>query len=164
MLGSATPAGHLIKGTREFRGMTETAVRYFTVEEANATLPYVRRVVEDIVSEYQRWKDSIFRYEVLAANAKSDEGESEEQAALRAEVDAIAQRINGCIAELASVGCVFKGFEGGLVDFLSQRDGNEIYLCWKLGESEVAHWHDVNAGFAGRQPLTPEDTEASGAA
>jgi hypothetical protein len=136
--------------------MSESTVKYFTVDEANATLPYVRRIVEDIVADYHRWRDCIYRYEVLAAASKSDEGETDEQVAVREDVDGIAQRINGYINELVGVGCIFKGFEGGLVDFRSRREGREVFLCWKLGEEEVGHWHEVDAGFAGRQPLQPE--------
>ena len=119
--------------------MTETAVKYFTVDEANA--------------DFQGWRDGIYRYEVLAAASRSEDGETDEQVALRDEVDEVAQRINGFISELSAVGCVFKGFEGGLVDFHSQLDGRNVFLCWKLGEPEVAHWHEVDAGFAGRKPL-----------
>ena len=136
--------------------MAETAVKYFTVEEANSTLPYVRRIVEDIVEAYSAWRDAIHRYEVIAAGSTSDEGETDEQVSLRVEVDAIAQRINGCIDELAAVGCIFKGFDGGLVDFHSRMDDREVFLCWKLGEATVSHWHELNGGFAGRQPLRPE--------
>ena len=136
--------------------MTETAVKYFTVAEANAALPYVRRVVEDIVAEYERWRDAIYRYELLAAGSKAEGGETPEQVALRGEVDEIAQRINDYINELSAVGCVFKGFEGGLVDFYSRRETRDVFLCWKLGEPEVSHWHEIDAGFAGRQPLDPE--------
>lgn len=139
--------------------MAETAVRYFTVRDANATLPYVRRVVEDIVGEYERWRDCIFRYEVLAASATAEEGESDEQVALREDVDRIAQRINSYIEELSEVGCIFKGFDGGLVDFYSRLDDRDIFLCWKLGEPEIGHWHEVDAGFARRKPLVPELTE-----
>lgn len=136
--------------------MAETAVKYFSVAEATATLPYVRRIVEDIVTEYARWKDAIHQYEVIAAGSTADAGESDEQIRLRAEVDDIAQRINGYINELTSVGCVFKGFEGGLVDFHSQLDGRDVYLCWRLGESGITHWHEMESGFAGRQPLPTE--------
>lgn len=135
--------------------MTEIAVKYFTVAEANAALPYVRRVVEDIVAEYERWRDAIYRYELLSAASSAPGGETQEQVALRAEVDAIAQRINDYINELSSVGCVFKGFEGGLVDFYSRHEERDIFLCWRLGEAEVSHWHETDAGFAGRQPLDP---------
>ena len=136
--------------------MAEAAVRHFTVDEANATLPYVRRIVEDIVADYHRWRDCIQRYEVLAGGATSQEGETEEQVALREEVDQYAQRINHFINELSRVGCVFKGFEGGLVDFRSRLGDRDVQLCWKLGEPEVAFWHEVDAGFAGRQPLQPQ--------
>jgi hypothetical protein len=138
--------------------MTETAVKYFTLEEANATIPYVRRIVGDIVAEYHTWRDCIFRYEVIAAESKADEGETEEQAQLRVEVDSIARRINAFIDELTQVGCVFKGFDGGLVDFQARLEGRDIYLCWQLDEPEIRYWHELDAGFAGRQPVTPDFT------
>ncbi len=136
--------------------MTETAVKQFTLEEANATIPYVRRIVEDIVAEYQTWRDCIFRYEVIAAESKADEGETEGQEQLRVEVDDIAKRISAFIDEVTQVGCVFKGLDGGLVDFQARREGRDIYLCWRLEEPEIGYWHELEAGFAGRQPVTPD--------
>ena len=136
--------------------MTETAVKHFTLEEANATIPYVRRIVEDIVAEYHTWRDCIFRYEVIAAESKADEGETEEQGQLRVEVDNIAKRISAFIDELTHVGCIFKGLEGGLVDFQARREGRDIYLCWRLEEPEIEYWHELEAGFAGRQPVTSD--------
>lgn len=135
----------------------KTAVRYFTLEEANSTIPYISRIVEDIVAEYEKWRDCIFRYEVIAAKGTPQtESEIEEQEALRREVDAVAQRINSYIDELTHVGCIFKGFDAGLVDFRSHLEGREVFLCWKLGEPEIQHWHELDGGFAGRQPLVPE--------
>ncbi len=58
------------------------------------------------------------------------------------------------IEELKELGVELKGFDG-LCDFPSLRDGREVYLCWRLGEPEVAHWHEIRDGFAGRQPLRP---------
>lgn len=139
----------------------EAPSKYFTLDEANRTLPYVRRVVEDIVAEYQQWRDRISHYEILAASATADEGESPEQVALREEVDQIAQRINALIQELTSVGCEFKGFEGGLVDFRARIGDRDVLLCWKLGEPKIAYWHEVDAGFAGRQELIPELVEGA---
>ena len=129
---------------------------YFTLDEANATLPYVRSIVTDVVRAYGEWRDCVARYEVMAAKSRSDEGETEEQIALRTEVDRIARRIGGYLSELESVGCTFKGFDDGIVDFLSKQDGRDILLCWKLGEQEITHWHELDSGFAGRQPLTAE--------
>ena len=136
--------------------MSESTLRYFTLEEANATLPYVRSIVTDVVAAYEEWREHIARYEVMAANSRSEDGETEAQVALRTEVDRIARQIGSYLSELENVGCTFKGLDDGLVDFLSSRDGRDIFLCWKLGESEITHWHELDAGFAGRQILTPE--------
>lgn len=127
--------------------------RYFTVEQANRTLPLVRRIVADIVGEYRTWKEHLFRYELIAAGSRAQDGESGEQVALRRKVDDSAQRINGYMDELGAIGCVFKGFEDGLVDFYSQREGRDVFLCWKIGEDRVSHWHEVDAGAAARQLL-----------
>ena len=132
---------------------------YFTVPEANATLPFVERVVRDIVSDYGRWKDALERYELAAAGATAARGESPEAEALRREIDVLAERIEGFIAELEQVGCTLKGFEDGLVDFRSRRDDRDVFLCWKLGEPTVGHWHEVAEGFAGRQALEPAYSE-----
>jgi hypothetical protein len=136
--------------------MSDTSIRYFTLDEANSTLPYVRRVVTDIVEEYSAWRDTIHRYELIAAGSRSDAGETEEQVVLHQQVDEIARHINSYIEELTRVGCVFKGFEPGLVDFHSRLNGRDIFLCWQVGEAQIAYWHELDAGFAGRQELVPE--------
>ncbi len=130
--------------------------RYFTLEEANGTLPLVRRIVQDIVDEYVEWKGALSRYEVVAARDRRDLGESEDAAALRTEVDEVAQRINEFIEELKQIGCILKGFDDGLVDYHSMLDDRDIFLCWRLGETEVLHWHEIDAGFAARRPIVPE--------
>lgn len=130
--------------------------RYFTLEEANRTLPLVRRIVQDIVDEYGEWKGALGRYEAVAGRDQGNIGESEEAAALRTEVDEIAQRINEFIEELKQIGCVLKGFDDGLVDFHSTVDDRDIFLCWRLGETEVSHWHEIDTGFAARRSVVPE--------
>lgn len=135
--------------------------KYFTVEEANRTLPLVRRIVSDIVEEYRRWRENVYRYELIAAQQQPGVRETEEQVRLRELVDQSARKINDYVEELSLVGCVFKGFEEGLVDFRSRLQGREVFLCWKLGEPEVSHWHELEAGYAGRRPLAPELTESA---
>lgn len=137
--------------------------KYFTLDEANRTLPFVKRIVGDIVQEYRRWRENVYRYELAAAGRRAGEPETEEQERLRQLVDSTAHKINGYMEELALVGCVFKGFEEGLVDFHSKLQGRDILLCWKYGEEEIAHWHEVDAGFAGRQSLVPELIEGGSA-
>jgi hypothetical protein len=135
--------------------MADKSIKYFTVLEANRTLPYVRPIVADIVASYKEWRDGVRRYEVLAAASGSEYGETEEQVQVRAEVEVVARQINDYMDELSAVGCVFKGFDDGLVDFFCRFEGRDIFLCWKLGEPDVAHWHELDAGFAGRQELEP---------
>ena len=127
--------------------------RFFTVAEAQRTLPLVRRIVADLMSEYPRWRAAVGRFELLSAGARADQGESVEQATARDEVTAAASRINEYLKELDAIGCVFKGFDAGLVDFYSLRDDRPVFLCWKSGEARIEHWHELEAGFGGRQPL-----------
>jgi hypothetical protein len=129
------------------------AHKFFTLSEANRTLPLVKRVVQDIASYYPSWKDLVSQYELIAAKARPDWGESKEQLGLKTQIDDVARKINACLVELEQVGCEFKGFEEGLVDFHGRLDDREILWCWKLGEERITHWHDLEAGFAGRQPI-----------
>ena len=129
--------------------------KFFTLSEANRTLPLVKRVVQDIASLYPGWQDLVSRYELIAAKARPDWGESPEQLGLKSQIDDVARKINACLVELEQVGCEFKGFEAGLVDFHGKLDDREILWCWKMGEDRITHWHDLDTGFAGRQ-LIPE--------
>ncbi len=127
--------------------------KYFTLAEANRTLPLVKRIVADIVALHPQWRDLVARYELVAAQAKPDWGESPEQIDLRRQVDAVARQINDYLVELQQIGCVFKGFEQGLVDFYGKLDDKEIFWCWKVGEDRIEHWHELEAGYAGRQSI-----------
>ena len=130
-------------------------IKLFSLEQANRALPLVRRIVQDIVAEHPRWKDLVARYELAAAGARPEWGESQEQMTLRREIESVAGRINGYLDELSAVGCLLKGFEDGLVDFYGYQEGRLVFLCWRLGEDQVAHWHDLDEGFAGRKPIAP---------
>jgi hypothetical protein len=127
--------------------------RYFTVDGANQALPLVNRIVADILHDYEVWRDHMRQYELLSGEAPDESGESPEQLALRQKVDDVAHSINGYMEELAQIGCVFKGFDQGLIDFYSKRDDRDVFLCWKFGEPAVGHWHELEGGFAGRQPV-----------
>jgi hypothetical protein len=135
------------------------APKYFTPDEANRTLPLVRRIVEDIVRAYGDWKDALRRYELAAAAQRPGEAESPQAVATRERVDEVARTINGYIAELEQVGCVLKGFDDGLVDFRGRVDGRDVWLCWRLGEPGVTHWHELHEGYRSRRPLEQEPAE-----
>ena len=127
--------------------------KVFTLSEANRTLPLVKRIVQDVASFYPSWKDLVSRYELIAAEARPDWGESPEQLSLKSQIDDVARKINACLVELEQIGCEFKGFEEGLVDFHGKLEDREILWCWKMGEDRITHWHELEAGFAGRQPI-----------
>jgi hypothetical protein len=127
--------------------------KLFTPDEAERTLPLVSRIVEDLQVEYPRWRAAVSRYEILTGGARADWGETQALVAARDEVGRHASRINGYLQELEAVGCVFKGFDAGLVDFYSLREDRAIFLCWRLGEPRITHWHELDTGFDGRQPI-----------
>lgn len=122
--------------------------KYFTVEEANALVPELLDTVPKLQELYAKmtkeFPDVRNAWEKVRYGGGSFQG---------ADYLSLALVANQLIRELESKGCVIKGIERGLVDFLSLRDGKEVYLCWKNPEKEVRYWHDLDAGFAGRQPL-----------
>ena len=132
--------------------------RLFTLDEANRTLPYIRRVVADLVRDYREWQDTLAQYELAAARVRAAadgaSGESGDAARLEARAAVLATSIEAYLAEIATVGAEVKGFAEGLVDFPGELDGRKIRWCWMLGEAAVEHWHDPESGFAGRQPVT----------
>jgi hypothetical protein len=71
----------------------------------------------------------------------------------RRRAESLVDEINERLARINSWGVELKGLDEGLVDFPAERDGHTVYLCWKLGEDRIAWWHEIDAGFAGRQPL-----------
>ncbi len=127
--------------------------KLFTLAEAERTLPLVRQIVQDLAAEYPAWRAAVGRFEILTGGARADWGETQELVAARDIVTAHAAKINRFLQELEALGCVFKGFEAGLVDFYSLREDRPIFLCWRLGEERITHWHEIESGFSGRQPI-----------
>ena len=125
-------------------------MKIFTVQEANALLPDVRKIVGKI----QRAHRKIARYSEdakKAAEAAERGGGGFTDGVAYA---AVLTELTVQISELETLGVQLKDFERGLVDFPSLRDGRVVLLCWQLGEGdELEWWHDVDAGFAGRTPL-----------
>jgi hypothetical protein len=122
--------------------------RYYTAEEANAILPQVRAVVHEMLEA--RAAIVAARPEVWPVLEKAvGNGGSKKASDLIFEFE----KVQGAAKALADLGLHLKDINTGLVDFLSLRDGREVYLCWRYDEAEVAHWHDLEAGFAGRQPI-----------
>jgi len=128
--------------------------RLFTVEEANKTLPLVRRIVEDVVRQHRLWREKILELDLVASSGRvEDPRDRAEQ--LEREAQALAREIDGYQHELAELGIQLKDRRMGLVDFPSEMSGKRVLLCWRLGEPEVRFWHEEDAGYQGRQPLQP---------
>lgn len=127
--------------------------RIFTLEEAERTLPLLRRILTDLRTEYRIWQEALGDYELLSGGVRAQDGESEELIASRREVTQSADRITEYLEEIEAIGCLFKGFDAGLVDFYTLREDRLVFLCWRVEESHITHWHEVDAGYAGRQPI-----------
>jgi hypothetical protein len=129
-------------------------MKLFTVDQANATLPLVRKIVADVVREHASWREKILELD-LAASTVHPDAERPDAERLEREAQARAREISGFQRELGALGIELKDPRLGLVDFPSENNGRRILLCWRLGEPEIQFWHEVDSGYAGRQPLEP---------
>jgi hypothetical protein len=145
------------RGDETMNRRTRRPTKIFTVEEANKTLPLVRAIVSDITTLSREVMERRHRLNHLSAgrDLESDDVYSEELAEIEKDLERDMQRLKEYVQELRQLGVLAKGADG-LVDFPAMMDGRLVYLCWKLGEPEVLYWHDVEAGYAGRQPLTAD--------
>jgi hypothetical protein len=130
------------------------ADRRFTVEQANRMLPLIRAIVSDIVElagDLTQRNDRLGMLQV--SDAEEGDPYSEEVLQMQREIERDMDRLQAFVDELAELGVELKSATEGLVDFKARIDNRDAYLCWKLGEEEVGHWHPLNAGFEGRQSL-----------
>jgi hypothetical protein len=129
--------------------------KLFTIEEANLSLPLVRAITTDLVQLATELVERRQRLAMLMTGREREAGNpySDELIAVEAEVEKDALRLRGFVQELSDLGVEPKSAMDGLVDFPSLQDGRLVYLCWKLGEPEIMHWHELDDGFAGRQSI-----------
>ena len=120
--------------------------RRFSLEQANKTLPLVRRIVADIVQVHKDASAKQVQLEKLSTNSK-------QRTLLEQEMETAHERFTKLVDELSAIGCELKDFQIGLVDFVGRHQGRDVYLCWKLGEEKIQFWHELDAGAAGRQPI-----------
>ena len=131
------------------------AERHFTPEEANALLEQVRPVAESLVAHRRAFTVAAARRARLTQRISGNGGDfdpqepSELDEQLQQEAEAVARTVE----ELQGLGVLVKDLDRGLVDFPALRGGEEVLLCWQVGEGEVAFWHGLEEGFAGRKPL-----------
>jgi len=130
-------------------------MRHFTPDQANAELEHVRPLVEQLVATRQEHAAAIERQEELEHKIRGNGGgiPPAELAQATAEVDSVARDLARLVDEIAAHGAQVKDLDIGLIDFPALRRGETVLLCWQLGEDEIAWWHRVDDGFAGRRPL-----------
>lgn len=125
----------------------------YTVDQANRTLPLVRRIVEDIVVNHQRWRERILELDLLASSVRADAPDAR-ATELEREAQTLARDIDAFEQELTRLGITLKDRRLGLIDFPAEVEGRQVWLCWRLGEPSVQYFHELDAGFGGRKPLT----------
>jgi hypothetical protein len=130
-------------------------MRHFTPEEANLELEHVRPLVEQLVAIRREHVVALERQEELERKIRGNGGgiPPAELASATAEVDGIARRLAHVVDEITSHGAEVKDLDIGLVDFPALHHDETVLLCWQLGEDEIAWWHRIDDGFAGRRPL-----------
>ncbi len=129
--------------------------RLFTVEEANALIPRLTQLLQrlrQLQDEGEELQARLAEVEDRIAGNGHDIQEAELSAVHR-RVREVMESAGAIVREIHGHGCELKDVDMGLVDFPSMRDGRRVYLCWRLGEPRLMYWHELDAGFAGRQPL-----------
>ncbi len=129
------------------------APRLFTLDEAIVLLPTVRQLMTEIQMAKADMDALTTELERLMGLTGGNGHLAADVASSREEVQKAAMKLQKLIEELDGIGVELKGIDEGLVDFPSERDGRVINLCWRLGEETIAWWHELDTGFASRQPL-----------
>ena len=122
--------------------------RLFTVEEANALLPTLRETLDEIALHRDALRERAPEMEpILRAATENGGGRA------GSEYGVEAYKLYLAIARITDLGVVLKDLDLGLLDFPHEREGRVVFLCWHPPEESVEYWHDLDAGYAGRQPL-----------
>jgi len=127
--------------------------RTFTPAEANTALAQVRPAAERMVALRERLRElERDRRELVQTIAGNGSGFAVNDAR-RDDFDALVKELEACVEELVALGIVVKDVDLGLVDFPARRHGEDVLLCWHVGEERVAFWHGLEEGYAGRKPV-----------
>jgi hypothetical protein len=130
--------------------------RIFTVEEANALLPRLRTILDNLRAARERLlqaQEQIAQRFHGGARSNGHMAPGGELDRLNAESTEAQSQIGEAVSAITELGCELKDPERGMVDFRSMRDGRVVYLCWLQHEPQVLFWHELEAGYRGRQPL-----------
>ena len=140
---------------------SENYTRLFTIDEANALLPALRPIVENILENIRRLRatsEAVIRAQQLDPEAPNLLDRLQENGDIARLVD----EVKAWVVEIHSHGCVCKGAEQGLIDFPCMLGNEVVFLCWQIGEASVSYWHRIEDGFAGRRPFLDSDESDPG--
>lgn len=122
--------------------------RHYTLEQASRALGWVSQRLEQMRDARERLNDEEAREALSEAGSTNGGGEPGRM------ISEAFLQLRSALVELQAMEVVVRDLDRGLVDFPSVRDGEEVYLCWvEREEEEIAHWHPLDTGFAGREPL-----------
>ncbi len=130
--------------------------RHFKHAEAQALLPEIERAVRNAVqlkAVYQEAEEELRRASQRIMMLGGSIVDRQSILAVRGRRDTTAAQLKEAIETVREQGCLIKDLDIGLVDFPTYYRGNEVYLCWKLGEDHIGYWHGVDEGFRGRKPI-----------
>ena len=120
----------------------------FTLAEANKSLPYVSRVVKDLVD---------INRAIATQQQRIEKKSGKDRNICEKELVSSKDRLQNLVEELAAVGAELKDPRSGLIDFIGRHKGHDVCLCWRLGEEAVGYFHEMDSGMAGRQSVTGLD-------
>lgn len=124
--------------------------KYYTPEQAQQQIPKVDRLLRRLV----KIRHSLTLLDSMEITCKScGHNHLQSNMAFNKRYHQLSYEFYRYMELLENMGCVVKDLDLGLVDFLSYHDGREVFLCWKLGEKTISHWHETNDGFLGRKPI-----------
>jgi hypothetical protein len=123
-------------------------LKYFTVEEADALLPKISEILQAVLETKIRIELKVEEWR--KAHPQSSEAD---EAVFRGQVDFLAAHLEEQLSRITELGAIPKDLDSGLVDFPARIDDREGYLCWKIDEPRITHWHGLTEGFGGRKAL-----------
>jgi len=123
---------------------------YFSINDANKILPTVIKKF----NYAKKMKTEVMRIEQQLTSSMTPTTSLEEYTSVKRKLNSIVTKFYESIEDLESTGVVLKGLDDGLLDFPAKRFDDEIWLCWKDGETEIKFWHEKDSGFMGRKPIS----------
>jgi hypothetical protein len=122
----------------------------YSLEEARALVPQVRAILLQLAFEKRRFDHAL--ESLHAQHAGNGGGPHSDVDRREAELAEVGEGIKGLLAHLETLGVVVRDLDSGLVDIPGERDGQQVWLCWRLDDPELAFWHSTSEGFANRKP------------